>query len=35
LAWLQRLAPYALLKQYPQDQSRSLNQPDPREPARS
>ena len=34
LAWLQRLAPYALLKQYPQDQSRALNQADPREPAR-
>ena len=34
LTWLQRLAPYALLKQYPQDQSRALNQADPREPAR-
>ena len=33
LAWLARLAPYALLKQYPQDQSRGLNQPDSRDPA--
>lgn len=33
LAWLQRLAPYALLKQYPQDQSRGLSQPDPRDRA--
>jgi len=29
-AWLVRLAPYALLKQYPQDQSRGIQHPDPR-----
>ncbi len=28
--WLARLAPYALMKQYPQDQSRGTQQPDPR-----
>lgn len=28
--WLHRLAPYALLKQYPHDQSRGLSHPDPR-----
>jgi MoxR-like ATPase len=32
-AWLQRLAPYALLKQYPDDQRRGLAHPDPRQTA--
>jgi hypothetical protein len=33
-AWLKRLAPYALLKQYPNEQQGGLLHPNPREAGR-